>query len=270
MTLTSLHPALAPARRRRSSALLVPAPPAPLPSPLARRAADARARDLRVASTSTRGARGLQYVTDEMWISQLGIHYKLGIDGLNLFLIAAAAVHLRWPRRCGPRAASGERARAVLLLPAASPRARCSARCMAQDLALFVAVLRPDAAAVLFLTGIWGGAEPRSRRSSSSFIYTLVGSLLMLAGGDRHRRAGAQQRQRPDLRVQRPRGRSAAAQGLAGLDLPVLRGRLPRQDAGVPAPRLDARRLPQHAAAGARRLLRRAVARSPPTASCAS
>src|SRR5262245_53938231 len=31
---------------------------------------------------------GLQHVTDVTWISQLGIHYKLGIDGLNLFLIA--------------------------------------------------------------------------------------------------------------------------------------------------------------------------------------
>ena len=27
---------------------------------------------------------GLQYVTDEPWISELGIHYKLGVDGLNL------------------------------------------------------------------------------------------------------------------------------------------------------------------------------------------
>src|ERR1700750_2984520 len=35
--------------------------------------------------------RGLQHVVDKMWISQLGIHYKLGIDGLNLFLIAMAA-----------------------------------------------------------------------------------------------------------------------------------------------------------------------------------
>src|ERR1700712_5214520 len=35
--------------------------------------------------------RGLQDVTDQVWIHQLGIHYKLGIDGLNLFLIALAA-----------------------------------------------------------------------------------------------------------------------------------------------------------------------------------
>src|SRR3712207_6934102 len=30
---------------------------------------------------------GLQYVTDDAWIEELGISYKLGIDGLNLWLI---------------------------------------------------------------------------------------------------------------------------------------------------------------------------------------
>ena len=30
---------------------------------------------------------GLQHVTDVNWIPELGIHYKLGLDGLNLFLI---------------------------------------------------------------------------------------------------------------------------------------------------------------------------------------
>nr|MDQ5807145.1 NADH-quinone oxidoreductase subunit M [Actinomycetota bacterium] len=29
----------------------------------------------------------LQHVTDDVWIEQLGIHYKLGVDGLNLALI---------------------------------------------------------------------------------------------------------------------------------------------------------------------------------------
>jgi NADH-quinone oxidoreductase subunit M len=37
-----------------------------------------------------RKAPGLQYVTDETWIRTLGIHYKLGIDGVNLFLILLA------------------------------------------------------------------------------------------------------------------------------------------------------------------------------------
>ena len=33
------------------------------------------------------GTPGLQHVTDVVWISRLGIHYKLGVDGLNVFLV---------------------------------------------------------------------------------------------------------------------------------------------------------------------------------------
>src|SRR5437870_3976389 len=33
------------------------------------------------------GSSGLRHVTDTPWIAALGIHYKLGVDGLNVFLI---------------------------------------------------------------------------------------------------------------------------------------------------------------------------------------
>jgi len=39
-------------------------------------------------------APGLQYVTDETWIGELGISYKLGVDGLNLLLIVVGMVVL--------------------------------------------------------------------------------------------------------------------------------------------------------------------------------
>ena len=35
---------------------------------------------------------GLQYVTDTAWITTLGIRYKLGLDGLNLWLFALTAL----------------------------------------------------------------------------------------------------------------------------------------------------------------------------------
>ena len=38
-----------------------------------------------------RHSAAFQYVTDESWISELGIHYRLGVDGLNLWLIALTA-----------------------------------------------------------------------------------------------------------------------------------------------------------------------------------
>ncbi|MBN1529049.1 MAG: hypothetical protein JW895_08310, partial [Thermoleophilaceae bacterium] len=33
------------------------------------------------------GAGGLQWVTDDRWIPELGIRYQLGVDGLNLFMV---------------------------------------------------------------------------------------------------------------------------------------------------------------------------------------
>src|SRR5215210_1232871 len=35
---------------------------------------------------------GLKWVVDEVWIKELGIHYSLGVDGLNLFLILLTTV----------------------------------------------------------------------------------------------------------------------------------------------------------------------------------
>src|SRR5438067_5223813 len=38
------------------------------------------------------GHAGLQFKTDTVWISSLGIHYKLGLDGLNVSLVVLACV----------------------------------------------------------------------------------------------------------------------------------------------------------------------------------
>src|SRR6516225_9173023 len=38
------------------------------------------------------GRAGLQFVTDDVWIRALGIHYKLGLDGLNVALVVLTTV----------------------------------------------------------------------------------------------------------------------------------------------------------------------------------
>src|SRR5690348_3748423 len=38
------------------------------------------------------GKSGLQFMIDKPWISELGIHYKLGVDGLNVILIVLATI----------------------------------------------------------------------------------------------------------------------------------------------------------------------------------
>ena len=139
----------------------------------------------------------------------------------------------------------------------------------AQDLALFVLFFDLMLIPFYFLIGIWGGGADRVRATTKFVIYTLVGLLLMLAaavatGILATPDGGA------DLVRARGRSRSAARRGLAGLDLPAASRRVPRQDAGLPAARLDARRLPRGADSGAGRAAPASSRRSAPTASCGS
>src|SRR6185503_20219617 len=121
---------------------------------------------------------GLQHVTDFTWISQLGIHYKLGIDGLNLFLITLTT--LLWvAATVGSMLREWQRPRLYYLMLALGETAVLGAFC-AQDLALFVLFFDLMLVPFYFLIGIWGGPN-RVRATTTFVIYTLVGSLLMLA-----------------------------------------------------------------------------------------
>src|SRR5256714_7655468 len=125
-------------------------------------------------------ASGLQFVTDETWISVLGIHYKLGLDGLNLFLVALAALLFA----AGIGAANlreWDRPRLFYFQFALAESAVLGAFC-AQDLALFVVFFDLMLIPFYFLIGAWGGGPDRVRATTKLVIYTLVGSLLMLAG----------------------------------------------------------------------------------------
>jgi NADH-quinone oxidoreductase subunit M len=123
---------------------------------------------------------GLQYVTNRMWIRELGIHYKLGVDGLNLFLILLATILFSattlW-------AMSREWAREnQFWLHLGLGHTFVLGALMAQDLALFVAFFDLMLIPFFFLTGMWGDGEREQRMSAVTklVIYTLVGSLLML------------------------------------------------------------------------------------------
>jgi NADH-quinone oxidoreductase subunit M len=126
-----------------------------------------------------RGSAGLQYVTDEAWISELGIRYQLGIDGLNLFLVALTA--LLWvPATVWAALRETDRQRLFMLHMALAETAVLGAFC-AQDLALFVFFFDLMLVPFYFLIGGWG-IGPRVAATTKFVIYTLVGSLLMLAG----------------------------------------------------------------------------------------
>jgi NADH-quinone oxidoreductase subunit M len=124
------------------------------------------------------GASGLQFVTDETWISELGIHYKLGVDGLNLFLILLATV-LFLASAVWAAFTEWERPGLFFFWFGLAESGVLGAL-MAQDLALFVIFFDVMLVPFLFLTGTWGGPN-RIAAIIKLFIYTLVGSLLMLS-----------------------------------------------------------------------------------------
>ena len=122
---------------------------------------------------------GLQYVTDDNWISELGIRYQLGIDGLNLFLVGLTA--LAWVP-CTLVACFREHERPHLFFfHLALAETAVLGAFMAQDLALFVVFFDLMLVPFYFLIGGWGSGE-RVRATTKFVIYTLAGSLLMLAG----------------------------------------------------------------------------------------
>ena len=151
-----------------------------------------RARRARSARRSTRscsrfdfdrGADGLQYVTDDAWISELGIRWSLGVDGLNLWLILLTA--LLWVGAIvyawrAERFRDRQQPQLFWFHLALAETAVLGALC-AQDLALFVFFFDLMLVPFFFLIGQWG-EEDRVAATTKMVIYTLVGSLLMLAG----------------------------------------------------------------------------------------
>ncbi len=120
---------------------------------------------------------GLQFVTDRTWISALGIHYKLGIDGLNVALIlittvlfSAALIYAAFRE--------WDRPRQFYFQLGLAQSAVLGAFCV-QDLALFVAFFDLMLIPFYFLVGMWGTGD-RVRATTKLVVYTLIGSFFML------------------------------------------------------------------------------------------
>jgi NADH-quinone oxidoreductase subunit M len=127
------------------------------------------------------GDAGPRYVTDESWISALGVSYSLAATGLNVVLVLTACVVFfavaLWAALRGEPA---ERAGTYVFLMGLAQSGVVGAL-LAQDLILFVVFFDVMLVPFYFLTLMWGGPE-RGAAVLKLFIYTLVGSLLMLVG----------------------------------------------------------------------------------------
>src|SRR3954471_17817623 len=121
---------------------------------------------------------GMKWAVDEVWIRELGIHYALGVDGLNLFLIVLTTM-LWVPATVAACLREWDSPRVFFFNMALAETAVLGAF-VAQDVALFVFFFDLMLVPFYFLIGAFGGRR-RVQATTKFVIYTLVGSLLMLA-----------------------------------------------------------------------------------------
>jgi NADH-quinone oxidoreductase subunit M len=121
---------------------------------------------------------GLQLGTTEEWVESLGISYTVGFYGFSLWLagvtvvvMAAAIGYALW---VGRDRARGYHALMLFLTGA------IVATFAAQDLLLFYVAFEAMLIPLYVLIGVWGG-ERRAAATLTFVVYTMAGSLLMLA-----------------------------------------------------------------------------------------
>jgi NADH-quinone oxidoreductase subunit M len=134
---------------------------------------------------------GLQHTVDSSWIPALGVRYQLGVDGISLFLVLLTTV-LWFAATLWSAFNPPERPRLYFLMFGLAETAVLGAF-LAQDLILFVLFFDLMLIPFYFLFGSWGAEHPGRPEEGEGpirpqaatikmIVYTLVGSLLMLAG----------------------------------------------------------------------------------------
>jgi NADH-quinone oxidoreductase subunit M len=126
-----------------------------------------------------RGAGGMQFLEDHQWIPIIGARYQMGVDGVAVLLIVlttllgAIAALSSWEY-----IQKREKEYYVLLLLLQTAVIGVFA---SMDLFLFYLFFEVSLVPMYFLIGVWGG-ENRLYAAIKFFLYTLVGSVVMLLG----------------------------------------------------------------------------------------
>ncbi len=116
----------------------------------------------------------MSLVEDHAWIRHFHIHYKVGVDGISLAMVALTAILMPMAIAASWKQSNGFFV-ALLFLETGMMGAF-----VALDLFLFYVFWEAMLLPMYLLIGIWGG--PRRIYAAVKFIiYTIVGSVLMLA-----------------------------------------------------------------------------------------
>jgi NADH-quinone oxidoreductase subunit M len=124
-------------------------------------------------------ANGFRFVYEHSWIPQIGAHYKIGIDGISMLLILLTTL-LGFIAILSSWTAIKDRVKeyyAFMLLL----QVGMLGVFMSLDFLVFYVFWEVMLVPMYFLIGVWGG--PRKLYAAIKFfLYTLVGSVLMLVG----------------------------------------------------------------------------------------
>ncbi len=120
---------------------------------------------------------GFQLVEQAEWIPEIGVGYRVGVDGISLFLVLLTTFLMPIVALAGwgdVRKSTKEYNVLLLLMETGMLGAL-----VATDLFLFYVFWEVMLIPMYFLVGIWGG-ENRIYAAVKLLLYTMVGSLLML------------------------------------------------------------------------------------------
>ncbi len=119
---------------------------------------------------------GFQFVETAGWFSGINVEYRMGVDGISLFLVlltvflSPIAIVSSWPITTRVR----ELMIAFLLLETMTVGMFCAA-----DFVLFYIFFEAVLIPMYIIIGLWGG-ERRVFAAVKFFLFTLTGSILML------------------------------------------------------------------------------------------
>jgi proton-translocating NADH-quinone oxidoreductase chain M len=121
-----------------------------------------------------------QFVTEILWIPNLNINLTLGIDGISLFLILLTTLLIPL---CLLASWVGIKAHAKeYLIDFLIMESFLIGVFSVLDLLIFYILFESVLIPMFLIIGIWGSRERKIRASYFFFLYTLLGSVLMLLG----------------------------------------------------------------------------------------
>lgn len=119
-----------------------------------------------------------QFLIDTTWVSSLGIHFKIGIDGISMLMVMlTTGLFPLIILSTFDKTYTAEKSFYALMM---FMQAGLIGVFVSLDAFLFYTCWEAALIPVYFIAAIWGGAE-RIQATLKFFVYTILGSLFMLA-----------------------------------------------------------------------------------------